>query len=101
MNRLLLVRGFLPRTAGLRESTEPDELKRRNTGGCIMTDIAPLIPRQPVPALAAPLVGGGRFDIEKETPQHFSFVVFYRGLHCPICRTQMGDLETKLPEFRK
>jgi peroxiredoxin len=66
-----------------------------------MTDIAPLIPRQPVPALAVPLVGGGRFDIEKETPQQFSFVVFYRGLHCPICRTQMGDLETKLAEFTK
>lgn len=66
-----------------------------------MTDITPLIPRQPVPALAVPLVGGGRFDIEKETPEHFSFVVFYRGLHCPICRTQMADLEAKLPEFTK
>src|SRR5262249_25047523 len=101
MNRLLLVRSFLPHTVGHRESTEPDELKHRNTGGCIMTDIAPLIPRQPVPALAVPLVGGGLFNIEKETPQHFSFVVFYRGLHCPICRTQMGDLETKQAEFTK
>jgi peroxiredoxin len=66
-----------------------------------MTDITPLIPRQPVPALAVPLVGGGRFDIDKERPEHFTFVVFYRGLHCPICRTQMGDLETRLPEFTK
>jgi peroxiredoxin len=66
-----------------------------------MTDITPLIPRQLVPALAVPLVGGGRFDIEKETSERFSFVVFYRGLHCPICRTQMADLETKLPEFTK
>ena len=66
-----------------------------------MSDITPLIPRQPVPALAVPLVGGGRFDIDKETPERFSFVVFYRGLHCPICRTQIADLETKLPEFTK
>jgi peroxiredoxin len=66
-----------------------------------MTDITPLIPRQPVPALAVPLVGGSRFDIEKERPEHFTFVVFYRGLHCPICRTQLGELETKLPEFTK
>src|SRR5258708_36392009 len=27
--------------------------------------------------------------------------VFYRGLHCPICRTQLSDLETKLPDFGK
>ena len=27
--------------------------------------------------------------------------VFYRGLHCPICRTQMADLEAKLPDFVK
>jgi len=66
-----------------------------------MTDITPLIPRQPVPALAVPLVGGGRFDIVNERPEHFTFVVFYRGLHCPICRTQLGELETKLPDFAK
>jgi peroxiredoxin len=66
-----------------------------------MTDITPLIPRQPVPALAVPLVDGGRFDIEKERPDHFTFMVFYRGLHCPICRTQLGELETKLPDFAK
>jgi|RhiMetdeSRZDD1v2_1073273.scaffolds.fasta_scaffold271902_2 peroxiredoxin len=66
-----------------------------------MTDITPLIPRQPVPALALPLVGGGRFDIENERPEHFTFVVFYRGLHCPICRTQLSDLESKLPDFAK
>jgi peroxiredoxin len=66
-----------------------------------MADITPLIPRQPVPALAVPLAGGGRFDIDKEKPDRFTLVVFYRGLHCPICRTQLGDLEAKLPEFTK
>jgi len=66
-----------------------------------MLDITPLIPRQPVPPLAVPLVGGGRFDIENEKSERFTIIVFYRGLHCPICRTQMADLETKLPEFTK
>ena len=28
-------------------------------------------------------------------------IVFYRGLHCPICKTQLGDLELKLPDFAK
>jgi len=66
-----------------------------------MSDITPLIPRQPVPPLAVPLVGGGQFDIETESPEHFALVVFYRGLHCPICRTHLGDLEARLPDFSK
>jgi len=27
--------------------------------------------------------------------------VFYRGLHCPICKTQLRELESKLEEFDK
>jgi peroxiredoxin len=72
-----------------------------NNGARDMTDITPLVPRQPAPPLSVPLVGGGRFDIAKETPERFSLVLFYRGLHCPICRTYLGDLEAKLPEFAK
>lgn len=64
-----------------------------------MTDIKPLIPRQPVPSLAIPLVGSGRFDISTERPQHFTLIVFYRGLHCPICRTYLRELESKLQEL--
>lgn len=60
-----------------------------------------LLPRQPVPALRVNLAGGGRFDLAAETPEHFTLLVFYRGLHCPICKTQLKDLETKLPEFAK
>ncbi len=66
-----------------------------------MSDITPLIPRQAVPPLSVPVVGGERFDIQKEKPEHFSFIVFYRGLHCPICRTQLGELETKLSDFAR
>lgn len=64
-----------------------------------MTDISPLVPRQPVPTLAVPLVGGGKFDLDTETPEKFTLVVFYRGLHCPQCKRQLGDLESKLGEF--
>jgi len=66
-----------------------------------MSDIAPLIPRQPVPPLAVPLAGGGKFDLATETAKNFIMVVFYRGLHCPQCRKQLTDLEAKLPEFEK
>ena len=64
-----------------------------------MTDLTPLLPRQPVPALKVPLVGGGTFDLAAETPDRFTLVVFYRGLHCPLCKAQLRDLDAKLSEF--
>ena len=66
-----------------------------------MTDLSPLFPRRKVPALELELAGGGRFDLARETPQRFTLVVFYRGLHCPICKLQLRDLERNLPEFAK
>ena len=66
-----------------------------------MTDIKSLLPRQPVPPLSVPLAGGGRLELAAEKPQHFSMLVFYRGLHCPQCRNYLRDLESKLPEFEK
>ena len=66
-----------------------------------MTDITPLVPRQPVPRLSVALAGGGRFDLASEKPERFTLIVFYRGLHCPICKTQLRDLQAKLPEFAK
>ncbi|TAK48459.1 MAG: AhpC/TSA family protein [Xanthobacteraceae bacterium] len=66
-----------------------------------MTDIVPLIPRQPVPPLRLDLVGGDKFQLDQERPANFTLLVFYRGLHCPICKTQLRDLEPKLGEFDK
>jgi peroxiredoxin len=60
-----------------------------------------LMPNKPVPALELSLVGGGRFSLAAEKPPHFTMVVFYRGLHCPICRRYLSELETLLPEFTK
>jgi len=60
-----------------------------------------LIPRQPVPPLAAETVAHGRFDLAAETPDHFSLVVFYRGLHCPICAKYLIELERLVPEYEK
>ena len=60
-----------------------------------------LMPNKPVPDLELNIVGGGRYSLAAEKPQHFSTVVFYRGLHCPICRRYLSELETLLPEFEK
>jgi peroxiredoxin len=60
-----------------------------------------LIPRQPVPTLAVPTLSHGAFDLVIDAPEHFSLVVFYRGLHCPICHKYLLELGRLLPEFTK
>jgi peroxiredoxin len=66
-----------------------------------MTELVPLFPRQAVPPLNVDLAGAGAFDLAGERPANFTLLVFYRGLHCPICKTQLKELETKLDEFDK
>lgn len=66
-----------------------------------MTDLTPVFPRQSAPALSVPLVGGSIFNLTAEKPQNFTMVVFYRGLHCPLCRIQLKDIQARLPEFDK
>jgi peroxiredoxin len=58
-----------------------------------------VMPRQPVPALDLPLAGGGRFVLADEQPESFTLLLFYRGLHCPICKGQLDDLQNRLDEF--
>ena len=60
-----------------------------------------LIPRQSVPMLAVDTVAHGRFLLAADAPQHFTMVVFYRGLHCPICAKYLTELERLVPEFEK
>lgn len=45
----------------------------------------------PAPALSVPTLGGGRFVLADAKPEHFTLVLFYRGLHCPLCRKQMEE----------
>jgi len=66
-----------------------------------MSEITPLMPRQPVPELQVDLVGGGTWRLADRRPQNFTMVVFYRGRHCPICSKYLGELESLLAEFDK
>lgn len=58
-----------------------------------------IFPRQPVPDLSVPTVGGGTWTLAEQTPQNFTMIVFYRGYHCPICSRYLGDLERRLDKF--
>lgn len=72
-------------------------------GACYMSDIIPVLPRQLAPDLEFVLAGSGgaHFSLADEAPETFTLVVFYRGYHCPICRTQLKELEANLSEFEK
>lgn len=63
--------------------------------------VSALVPRQPVPALSLALVGGGRFVLGADPAERFDLIVFYRGLHCPICAKYLIELERLAPEFAK
>ncbi len=58
-----------------------------------------LTPGQQVPGLSVELAGGGRFVLNEDAPTHFTMIIFYRGLHCPICRGQLSDFQGKLSAF--
>ncbi len=60
-----------------------------------------LMPRKPVPGLEVDTLEGGRWKLAEQKPQNFSMIVFYRGLHCPICRKYTGELNGMIEEFNK
>ncbi len=64
-----------------------------------MSSITPLIPRQPVPALDIATVGGGTWSLADQSPKELTMVVFYRGLHCPVCANYLGDLNKRAADF--
>lgn len=60
-----------------------------------------LLPRQPVPALDLALTDGGRFKLGDPPADKFDLLVFYRGLHCPLCTKYLLELERLEPDFRQ
>ena len=56
-------------------------------------------PRQPAPDLTVPLLRGGTYRLDEQTPDRFTMIVFFRGLHCPVCQAQLRELERRLDEL--
>ena len=49
-------------------------------------------PRQPTPDLSVNLVDGGTWRLADRSPEAFTLVVAYRGLHCPVCKSYLKTL---------
>jgi peroxiredoxin len=58
-----------------------------------------LMPRQPVPDLSVSLVGGGEWRLAAQAPENFTLICFYRGLHCPVCKSYLKDLDRLVGDF--
>jgi peroxiredoxin len=58
-------------------------------------------PRESAPGLTVPLLRGGTYRLTDQRPRTFAMVVFFRGLHCPVCRAQLRELERRLAELEE
>jgi peroxiredoxin len=58
-----------------------------------------LLPRRPVPDLEIATLAGRSWHLVEQHPETFTMLVFYRGLHCPICGRYLKDLDNRLSQF--
>ena len=58
-----------------------------------------LTPRQPVPGLTVQTLDHGEWSLADQKPEHFTLIAFYRGLHCPICKAYLADLDRHVDGF--
>ncbi|PQO29834.1 AhpC/TSA family protein [Bremerella cremea] len=58
-----------------------------------------LKPKQRVPDLTVKTVGGPEWTLSGQSPENFTFLFFYRGYHCPICRKYLGSIDRKFDDL--
>ncbi len=58
-------------------------------------------PKHKAPDLSFPLLGGDTWNLSEQNPESFTLIIFYRGLHCPICKKYLQQLEALLPDFKE
>ena len=60
-----------------------------------------LKPRTKSPELEVETLDAGQWRLSEQSPENFTMIVAYRGLHCPICRGYIAELDRNLEEFGK
>ena len=56
-------------------------------------------PTQEVPELKLPLINDTKWSLYDQDSKAFTMLVFYRGLHCPVCKNYLEALTKKLKDF--
>ncbi|CTQ49042.1 redoxin domain-containing protein [Jannaschia donghaensis] len=57
------------------------------------------LPGQPAPALDLDLIIDAKWRLADQSPKAFTMIVFYRGLHCPICGDYLAGLHDLYDDF--
>ena len=52
-----------------------------------------IIPQTQAPELELKLLDGNIWKLKDQNPKHFTMLVFYRGLHCPVCGKYLKTLD--------
>ena len=58
-------------------------------------------PKSKAPELRFPLLDGNQWNLADQNPENFTLLVFYRGLHCPLCKKYLQQLQELLPQFEQ
>ncbi len=59
------------------------------------------VPKHTAPELQVSLLDGNQWDLKQQKPENFTLIVFYRGLHCPLCKKYLKQLHSLLPDFEE
>jgi len=57
-------------------------------------------PRRDAPSLSVSQVAGDTWSLDAQAPENFAMIVFYRGLHCPVCQTYLSTLDRLADNYR-
>ncbi|WP_044291141.1 redoxin domain-containing protein [Rivularia sp. PCC 7116] len=58
-----------------------------------------LMPGEKVPELKVNILNGEDWKLSEDAFTNMKLIVFYRGLHCPLCKAYVGELDKKINEF--
>lgn len=60
-----------------------------------------LKPRTEVPEITVEVVNSDAWSLSGSDAEYMTMLVFYRGYHCPICKTYLQNLEANLGKFEE
>lgn len=60
-----------------------------------------IIPGKKAPSLNIETISGNTWSLDKRLNKSKCMIVFYRGLHCPVCSVFLKQIESQLLEYKK
>ncbi len=56
-------------------------------------------PKQKTPNLELKLINDTQWSLHKQEAESFTLLIFYRGLHCPVCKKQLESVKNHLKDL--